>query len=143
MGSTILFSQALLGQTTEEDHIKLNGLHEKVMSNAAQIRDGQEDDKDLHTKSAEEAGKAIERAKIEHMEMKKHVPEHKKAMAMTHHRIIESHHEQAQIHHDALKAELAKEKYDIKLARQHSANLHESIKKAELEHQKLKDKLDD
>jgi hypothetical protein len=139
----IISSLISFAQSSEEEHVKLNGLHEKVMTNAALIRDAKDEDKEMNSRNADEAGQAVEKAIKEHHELKKYIPDHKKEMAKVYHHVIETQHEQAKMHYEALKAELAKENYSIKLAREHSARLHEAARRAELEHQKLKDKLDD
>lgn len=137
----LLLSNTLFyAQTIGEHHNTLTLHHENAKTRSKAIVDGATATKDAKKKSAEEAAKNLEDAKGAHEHLKKSMPEKHKKIAKQHHEAIDRYHSEATKQVACLNDELKKPTPDETKVKEHAKNFHESISKAEKEHQTLKEK---
>ncbi len=125
---------------TKEDHKALTAHHTKIIEHTQTIISGKSKTKEEHVKHASEATKNLEEAKKVFENLKKTIPRDHTEVALPYVTAIETYHIQAAYHANALNEELKKTSHNEAKVIEHAKNLHESIDKAEKEHQALEEK---
>ncbi|HWY10782.1 MAG TPA: hypothetical protein VN026_05625 [Bacteroidia bacterium] len=138
--SFVSLGNITFSQTKEDYHKALTVQHTKIKENTQTIISGASKTKEEHIKHASEAMKHLESAKKEYENLKKLIPRDHTEVAMPYLTAIETYHIQAAYHANALNEELKKTSHNEAMVIEHAKNLHESIDKAEKEHQALKEK---
>jgi hypothetical protein len=133
-------TRPVFAQTKEEDHSALTSHHNKIKEHSGAIANGQSKTKEQHLQHASGATKNLEEAKKVYEVLKKSIPRDHTEVVMPHLTAIETYHVQAASNARALNEELKKVPYNEAKVMEHAKNLHETIDKAEKEHQALKEK---
>ncbi|MEI8136808.1 MAG: hypothetical protein WCH21_05730, partial [Bacteroidota bacterium] len=136
----VFCGNVIFSQTKEDHHKALSAHYIKIKEHTQTIISGKSKTKEEHIKHASEATKNLEGAKKAYEDLKKSIPRDHTEVAMPYLTAIETYHIQATYHANALNEELKKTSHNEAKVIEYAKNLHESIGKAEKEHQALKEK---
>ncbi len=128
-------------QLYEEQHAQLTKSHNLAGESAEGFRTSKPNDKVAQKKHAEAAGKHLANARVTMQEINNNKPENQKPTSNFHSIAIDKYHAEAKNHHEALMAELNREKYDERIAKAHAQNFQNVMGYAEAEHKKLRSEI--
>ena len=125
-------SMSASAQTKEQHHATVAEHHAKVLEHTAALKAGSGMSKTDMEKHEKLAGEHLTKAHQAHKAMEGKMTAAEKAKPE--HLAVKKHHAEAMMHHKALHEEVSKAKPDEAKVKEHAAKLHESITKASEQH---------
>jgi hypothetical protein len=125
-------SFSALAQTKEQHHVAVSEHHAKVLEHTKALKEGSGMSKVDMEKHEKLAGEHLAKAHAAHKAMEGKMTAAEKAKPE--HLAVKKHHAEAMMHHKALHAEVSKAKPDEAKVKEHATKLHESVTKAEEQH---------